>query len=206
MAAEPIVRSSVGHRQPRRCARLSPALATRCAIRHRCPAGTRVTWWWSHNIPTIAYPMHAHTDLAKRVGYPPELFDVTGEASLERSLRAIAGEDTRRCLLHAANRGGELSSPQVSPGLLLSWLLLLLLLLCIDMALTAHVRGRNSRACGSHQFAPHKLSAARPRATRGRPRCARRCRWCADSDGSPDSRRCANGRGTGACADRPPHA
>ena len=96
--------------------------------------------------------MHAHTDLAKRVGYPPELFDVTGEASLERSLRAIAGEDTRRCLLHAANRGGELSSPQVSPGLLLSWLLLLLLLLllmlpllCIDATLAAHVAGVRAR-------------------------------------------------------------
>ena len=48
-----------------------------------------MAWWFSHRLPVIAYPMHAHVDLARSIGYPMSLVNVTDAASLDRALDVL---------------------------------------------------------------------------------------------------------------------
>ena len=74
--------------------------------------GTRMAWWFSHRLPVIAYPMHAHVDLARSIGYPMSLVNVTDAASLDRALCLLAPHSERSCLMGAVRQGNRRSSPQ----------------------------------------------------------------------------------------------
>ena len=74
--------------------------------------GTRMAWWFSHRLPVIAYPMHAHVELAASIGYPMSLVNVTDAASLDRALCLVAPQSERSCLMAAVRQGNKRSSPQ----------------------------------------------------------------------------------------------
>ncbi|KAL1504688.1 hypothetical protein AB1Y20_008468 [Prymnesium parvum] len=79
---------------------------------HRPP--TRMHWWWSHGIPTLAMQLPTFRDAAERAGYPAAAVALRTPEDVEAALRSISCAPARECLRRAALRGAAMSSPQAA--------------------------------------------------------------------------------------------
>ena len=79
---------------------------------------TRMHWWWSHGIPTLALRLTTLQDAARRAGYPESAVELRKPEQLETALRSIACTRVRECLRKAALRGAAVSSPQAAAATL----------------------------------------------------------------------------------------
>ena len=75
---------------------------------------TRMHWWWSHGIPTLALDLPTLRDAARRAGYPTSMVALRGHRELEGALRSLACAHVRECLRQAALSAAAVSSPQAS--------------------------------------------------------------------------------------------
>jgi hypothetical protein len=71
-------------------------------------------WWWALGVPTLAFPMPAYVEAARRARYPPDLTSVLTPEHVTAALCSVRFARTRACLQRIAARAARSTSPQAS--------------------------------------------------------------------------------------------
>lgn len=79
---------------------------------HRPP--TRMHWWWSHGIPTLALQRRTFLDAARRAGYPEGVSKLHTPEDVKSALHTIRCAKSRDCLRRRALHAAILAGPRAA--------------------------------------------------------------------------------------------